>query len=129
DGRRPGTLGQPDGGARAAPSRAAPGARDTTREAPRRRPRARRDRPPGAPRDQGQPQPVARRRTNRDRVLQRRRADAALRAPHRRDCVTDVGDRQRTTATNARAAATRKAKAAAGGDYTAASIQVLEGLE
>ena len=42
--------------------------------------------------------------------------------------MTDVGDRQRTTATNGRAAATRKAKAAAG-DYTAASIQVLEGLE
>ncbi len=43
--------------------------------------------------------------------------------------MTDVGDRQRTVATNGRATGARKAKGAAGGDYTAASIQVLEGLE
>jgi DNA gyrase subunit B len=43
--------------------------------------------------------------------------------------VTDVGDRQRTEATNGRAPAGRKSRSAAGGDYTAASIQVLEGLE
>ena len=54
--------------------------------------------------------------------------EPALRAPDRRDCVTDVGDRERTATTNGRAAGARKAKAA-GGDYTAASIQVLEGLE
>jgi DNA gyrase subunit B len=40
--------------------------------------------------------------------------------------VTDVGDRSRPAETNGRTAG-RKAKA--GGDYTAASIQVLEGLE
>ena len=60
--------------------------------------------PPRAPRDEGQPQPVAERRANRDRVLQRRRARPALRAPDRRDCVTDVGDRQRAATTNGRAA-------------------------
>ena len=43
--------------------------------------------------------------------------------------MTDVGDRQRTAETNGRAPGGRKAKAAAGSDYTAASIQVLEGLE
>ena len=42
--------------------------------------------------------------------------------------MTDVGDRQRAATTNGRAATARKAKAA-GADYTAASIQVLEGLE
>ena len=94
----------------------------------RRRSRARGDGPPRTPRDEGQPQPFAERRANRDRVLQRRRARSALRAPHRRDCVTDVGDRQRAATTNGRAATARKAKAA-GADYTAASIQVLEGLE
>ena len=43
--------------------------------------------------------------------------------------MTDVGDRQRTAETNGRAPGGRKTKAAAGSDYTAASIQVLEGLE
>jgi DNA gyrase subunit B len=43
--------------------------------------------------------------------------------------VTDVGDRQRAPGVNGRAAGGRKAKAAVGGEYTAASIQVLEGLE
>ncbi len=42
--------------------------------------------------------------------------------------MTDVGDRQRTASGNGRASGGRKAKAA-GSDYTAASIQVLEGLE
>ena len=43
--------------------------------------------------------------------------------------MTDVGDRQRTAETNGRAPGGRKTKAAAGSEYTAASIQVLEGLE
>jgi len=43
--------------------------------------------------------------------------------------VTDVGDRQRSAGGNGRAAGGRKGKAAAGSEYTAASIQVLEGLE
>ena len=43
--------------------------------------------------------------------------------------MTDVGDRQRTASGNGRAPGARKGKAAPGGDYTAASIQVLEGLE
>jgi DNA gyrase subunit B len=43
--------------------------------------------------------------------------------------VTDVGDGVRTGGGNGRAGGGRKAKAAPGGDYTAASIQVLEGLE
>ena len=43
--------------------------------------------------------------------------------------MTDVGDRQRPAEGNGRAAGGRKTKAAAGSDYTAASIQVLEGLE
>ena len=42
--------------------------------------------------------------------------------------MTDVGDRQRTASGNGRSPGGRKAKAA-GSDYTAASIQVLEGLE
>ena len=42
--------------------------------------------------------------------------------------MTDVGDRQRTPGTG-RAGGGSKAKAAPGSDYTAASIQVLEGLE
>jgi DNA gyrase subunit B len=43
--------------------------------------------------------------------------------------VTDAGDRQRATEPNGRSAGGRKGKAAPGSDYTAASIQVLEGLE
>jgi DNA gyrase subunit B len=43
--------------------------------------------------------------------------------------VTDVGDRQRTANTNGRAPGGRKAKAAPAGEYGAASIQVLEGLD
>ena len=44
--------------------------------------------------------------------------------------MTDVGDRQRSTEGNGRAAGGRKTKAAAvGGEYGASSIQVLEGLE
>jgi DNA gyrase subunit B len=43
--------------------------------------------------------------------------------------VTDVGDRQRTAPTNGRASGARRTKASAAGEYTAASIQVLEGLE
>ena len=42
--------------------------------------------------------------------------------------MTDVGDRQRTASGNGRSPGGRRSKAA-GGDYTAASIQVLEGLE
>jgi DNA gyrase subunit B len=43
--------------------------------------------------------------------------------------VTDVGDREAAAETTARPATGRKAKAAAGGEYGAANIQVLEGLE
>jgi DNA gyrase subunit B len=43
--------------------------------------------------------------------------------------VTDVSDRQRTVESNGRPPGGRRAKPAAGSDYTAASIQVLEGLE
>ncbi len=43
--------------------------------------------------------------------------------------MTDVGNRQRTGPTNGRGSGARRTKAGAGGDYTAASIQVLEGLE
>jgi DNA gyrase subunit B len=43
--------------------------------------------------------------------------------------VTDVGDRQRTAPTNGRATGARRGKAGVADDYTAASIQVLEGLE
>ena len=43
--------------------------------------------------------------------------------------MTDVGDRQRSAGSNGRAAGGRKGKAAAASEYTAASIQVLEGLE
>jgi DNA gyrase subunit B len=43
--------------------------------------------------------------------------------------VTDVGDRQRSSGSNGRAAGGRRTKAAASGDYGASSIQVLEGLE
>ncbi len=43
--------------------------------------------------------------------------------------MTDVGDRQRTAPTNGRASGARRTKASAAGEYTAASIQVLEGLE
>jgi DNA gyrase subunit B len=42
--------------------------------------------------------------------------------------VTDVGDRQRTAATNGHPRSGRRGKST-DGDYTAASIQVLEGLE
>ncbi len=42
--------------------------------------------------------------------------------------MTDVGDRQRTAATNGHPRSGRRSKSA-DGDYTAASIQVLEGLE
>ncbi len=43
--------------------------------------------------------------------------------------MTEVGDRQRTAETNGRDPGGRRTKAAPGSDYTAASIQVLEGLE
>ena len=97
--------------------------------APGRRPGAGRGGPPPAAGDQGEPQPVAQGRPHRDRVLQRRGARAALRSPDRRNCVTDVGDRQRPAEANGRAAGGRKTKAAPGSDYGASSIQVLEGLE
>ena len=55
----------------------------------RSRPRARRGGPPPRARHQGQPRPLAARRPDRHRVLQRRRARAPLRAPDRRDRVTE----------------------------------------
>ena len=96
--------------------------------AARPRPRAGGGGPPPAPRDEGEPQPLEEGRPDRDRVLQRRGARTALRAPDRRNCVTEVGDRKAAAETNGRAAGGRKAKAA-GGEYGAANIQVLEGLE
>ena len=81
-------------------------------------------------RHQGQPRPVARGRPDRHRVLQRRRTGAPLRAPDRRDRVTEEAtsraDRRAGRTERAPAKRTRKA---GGSDYTAASIQVLEGLE
>src|SRR5262249_43948469 len=88
-------------------------------------PRARRGRPPPFTRHEGEPRPIASWGTDRYRVLQRRRAGTALRPPHRRNRVTHEATRQPpATATNG-----RRAKRGAGSDYTAASIQVLEGLE
>ncbi len=43
--------------------------------------------------------------------------------------MTDVGNRQRAADSSGRATGGRRGKAAPGADYTAASIQVLEGLE
>ncbi len=43
--------------------------------------------------------------------------------------MTDVGHRQSTAPAKGRGSGTRRSKASAGGEYTAASIQVLEGLE
>ena len=88
--------------------------------------RARRGGPPTLARHQGQPRPVAARRPDRHRVLQRRRTRAALRAPDRRDRVTE--EATRSTASAATNGRPKRAKAGAS-DYTAASIQVLEGLE
>ena len=90
------------------------------------RARARRGGPPTLTRNQGEPRPVAARRPDRHRVLQRRRTRATLRAPDRRDRVTEEATRPTAgAATNGRP---KRAKAG-GSDYTAASIQVLEGLE
>ena len=95
----------------------------------RSRPRACRGGPAPRARHQGQPRPLAARRPDRHRVLQRRRARATLRAPDRRDRVTEDADqpsrRRRRTAAPRRAQGARPPAA----DYTAASIQVLEGLE
>ncbi len=43
--------------------------------------------------------------------------------------MTDVGNRQSTAPAGGRRSGARRSKASAGGEYTAASIQVLEGLE
>src|SRR5206468_1527552 len=67
-------------------------------------------------------------RTNRDRVLQRRRSRATLRAARRRHGVTGEARGRVTTATRDRPARVSRSKAGADG-YNAASIQVLEGLD
>ena len=61
---------------------------------PRSRPRAGRGGPPPAPRHQGQPRPIAARRPDRHRVLQRRGARPALRASDRRNRVTEEATTQ-----------------------------------
>ena len=109
---RPGALGPPDRGARPTPEGAAPGPRAPPGPTARPGPRARRGGPAPAPRNEGESQPLTEGWADRDRVLQRRGARAALRAPDRRNCVTDVGDRQAAAETNGRAAGGRKAKAA-----------------
>src|SRR4051794_5782036 len=132
--RRDGASGRPvrapDGRARATPAGAPGGSAGppNSRSPTRTGPRAGGGGPPPAVGDEGEPEPLAQGRPDRDRVLQRRGAGEALRAPDRRNCVTDVGDREAAAETNGRAAGGRKAKAA-GNEYGAANIQVLEGLE
>ena len=90
-------------------------------------PGTRRRGPPACARDQGPACPLAAWRAHRDRVLQRRGARAAVRATDRRECVTEPTRAVDPGKGAGRAAGRRKAAAAS--DYTAASIQVLEGLE
>ena len=91
----------------------------------RSRSRAGRGRPAPGARDQGESRSLAKRRPHRHRVLQRRGARATLRAPDRRDHVTEATS---PTPANPGGGRSKRSKAAAS-DYTAASIQVLEGLE
>ena len=72
--------------------------------------------------------PLAPRRPDRDRVLQRRRARPPLRAPDRRNCVTEPALGQRAPRRHGTGGQAPQ-PAGSGADYTAASIQVLEGLE
>src|SRR6185503_18351824 len=121
--RRTGPLRPPDRGARATPPGAARSPNPNRYPAPRSRPGARRGRAPPPPRHEGDARPVPPRWPDRDRVLQRRGAQPALRPPDRRASVTGE-------ATQTRDPATRPRRGKGGGsDYTAASIQVLEGLE
>ena len=81
-------------------------------------------------RHQGQPRAIAARRPDRHRVLQRRRTRAPLRAPDRRDRVTEEATgRRRTTATPTNRRAAKRPAARRRPTTRAASIQVLEGLE
>ena len=124
--------GAPDRGARAAPARAQ--GRRTGGPRPRRRdatPTSNASRRTSAERwGPRSASPAPARRTHRHRVLQRRRTRAPLRAPDRRTRVTDVGDRPSATdAQRPRHRRTQGEGRARAADYTAASIQVLEGLE
>src|SRR4029077_4437437 len=94
----------------------------------RSRARARRGRSAAVARHQGPIGQVATRGTDRDRVLPRRRITAPLRAPDRRGRVHDQAARTEPTGPEATPAKPKRGKAGAS-DYTAASIQVLEGLE
>src|SRR4029079_578945 len=125
-GDRPGIVGPSDRGARPTPARTEAGAGRTTDTPNGSRARARRGGPQAFARHQGEPRAFAPRRPHRYRVLQRRRTRATLRAPDRRDRVTEEATRSTAGATTK--GRTKRAKAGAS-DYTAASIQVLEGLE
>ena len=62
--------------------------------APRSGPRTRRGRPAPLARHEGEPRPIPARRPHRHRVLQRRRTRAPLRAPDRRNRVTEEATKQ-----------------------------------
>src|SRR6185503_16031374 len=103
---------------------------------PRRR--TRRGGPAAVSRHEGSAHAHAPRRADRDRVLRRRGAHPPVPATRRRAIVTDQQARARTRATPVDGAANgkdagngagRRRGKAAGSEYTAASIQVLEGLE
>ncbi len=88
-----------------------------------------RGRTPSGARNQGEPRPFAAWGQDRDRVLQRRGPRTAVRAPGRRSGVTEEASR-RTDETSAASESVKRGRSrAAAGDYNAASIQVLEGLE
>ena len=123
---RAGALGPPDRGAGAPAPRTEAGRRPEAAAARRSRPRPGRGGPPPRARHQGQPRALAQGRPHRHRVLQRRRTGASLRAPDRRERVTEEAASQPPVRTPPPRA--RKGKAG-GSDYTAESIQVLEGLE
>src|SRR4029077_19641633 len=74
---------------------------------------------------QGHPRPVPEGRPDHHRVLQRRGARPALRPPDRRRRMSQEASEMPPDPNTPR----RGKRAAAGSDYTAASIQVLEGLE
>src|SRR3954453_6341228 len=86
-----------------------------------------RDRSPDGARDQGHPRAGTPRRPHRDRVLQRRAAWAPVRPADRGVGVTEEATKIVAPRAPRSNGARRSAKA--GSDYTAASIQVLEGLE
>src|SRR3954454_12881458 len=86
-----------------------------------------RDRSPDCARDQGDARACTPRRPHRDRVLQRRGARAAVRPAHRGVGVTE--EATKIVAPRAPRSNGARRSSRPGSDYTAASIQVLEGLE